>query len=128
MANLSAIAAINPIGGAGAGISGASGIGGIGSLGGGLDVAGAAGPTGLGSANGTGSGATFLDSLGDALGALNTQITTADAAAADFAAGGSGDLHTVMLQMQEASIGLQVGLQVRDRLLEAYHELMRLQV
>ena len=52
----------------------------------------------------------------------------ADASLADFAAGGSSDLHTVMLQMQEASIGLKLGVQVRDKFLEAYQEIMRLQL
>jgi flagellar hook-basal body complex protein FliE len=33
-----------------------------------------------------------------------------------------------MLQMQEASLGLKLGVQVRDRLLDAYREIMRLQV
>lgn len=74
------------------------------------------------------SGQGFLDSLGDAFGRLNQQLVSADASMADFAAGGSSDLHTVMLQLQEASIGLKVGIQVRDRLLEAYQEIMRLQL
>jgi flagellar hook-basal body complex protein FliE len=34
----------------------------------------------------------------------------------------------VMLQMQEASISLKVGVQVRDQLLAAYQELMRIQL
>jgi flagellar hook-basal body complex protein FliE len=33
-----------------------------------------------------------------------------------------------MLQMQEASIGVKVATQVRDRLLEAYQEIMRIQL
>jgi len=70
----------------------------------------------------------FVDTLGSAFGQLNQQLVGADGAMANFAAGGSGDLHTVMLQMQEASLGLQVGIQVRDRLLEAYQEVMRLQL
>lgn len=74
------------------------------------------------------SGQSFIDSLGNELGQLNTQLTTADASMADFAAGGSSDLHTVMLQMQEASIGVKVATQVRDRLLEAYQEIMRIQL
>ena len=76
-------------------------------------------------ADGAGS---FVDAIGDAFSKLNTQLTTADASMASFASGGSADLHTVMLQMQEASLGLKMGLQVRDRLLEAYHEIMRMQV
>jgi flagellar hook-basal body complex protein FliE len=34
----------------------------------------------------------------------------------------------VVLQMQEASLQLKLGVQVRDRLLEAYQDIMRLQV
>jgi flagellar hook-basal body complex protein FliE len=33
-----------------------------------------------------------------------------------------------MLELQQASIGLKTGIAVRDKLLEAYQELMRLQV
>jgi flagellar hook-basal body complex protein FliE len=74
------------------------------------------------------SGASFIDSLGDAINSLNTQLTTADASMASFASGGSADLHTVMLELQQASIGLKTGIAVRDKLLEAYQELMRLQI
>jgi flagellar hook-basal body complex protein FliE len=47
---------------------------------------------------------------------------------ANFAAGGSADLHTVMLQMEEASMSLKATVDVRDKLLEAYQEIMRTQV
>lgn len=78
---------------------------------------------------GGGSGAgSFLDLLGQAASSLNGDLASADSAMASFAAGGSADLHTVVLQMQEASLGLKLGVQVRDRLLEAYQEVMRLQV
>ncbi len=92
----------------------------------GLDTA-TVGSTGN-AGTGQSSGGSFLDSLGDALGRLNGQMAQADASMQSFAAGGSADIQTVMLQMQEASLGLQVGLQVRDRLLEAYNTIMRLQV
>jgi flagellar hook-basal body complex protein FliE len=70
----------------------------------------------------------FMDALGDAIGQLNTQLTSADQAAASFATGGTADLHTVMLELQQASIGLKTGIAVRDKLLEAYQDLMRLQI
>ena len=70
----------------------------------------------------------FLDALGEAVTRLNTQLTAADAAAADFGAGGSTDLHDVVLALTEAGIGLRLGVAVRDRLLEAYHDVMRLQI
>jgi flagellar hook-basal body complex protein FliE len=93
-------------------------------------VGGVGGAGAIGGAAGTpeASGTSFIDSLGDALGQLNTQLNTADASMASFAAGGSADLHTVMLELQQASIGLKTGIAVRDKLLEAYQELMRLQV
>ena len=82
-------------------------------------------PTGTDAAS---SGNSFLDAIGNALGQLNTQVNGADAAMAQFAAGGSADIHTVLLELQQASIGLKTGIAVRDKLLEAYQELMRIQV
>jgi flagellar hook-basal body complex protein FliE len=94
-----------------------------------------AGPAAAGSVSGaelargsTAAGGGFFDAIGQALEGLNAQLTDADAAMAEFASGGSADLHTVMLEMQEASLGLKVGVQVRDRLLEAYQEIMRMQL
>ncbi len=73
-------------------------------------------------------GSSFVNALSDAFGSLNTQLNAADATMADFASGGSADLHTVMLEMEEASISLKLGVQVRDKLIEAYQEIMRTQV
>ena len=73
-------------------------------------------------------GGSFTDVLGDALGRLNGQLAQADGSMAAFASGQSADIGTVMLQMQEASLGLKMGIQVRDRLLDAYRDIMRLQV
>ena len=94
--------------------------------------------SGVGSAAGTGAvdssasvqanGNSFVNSLSDAFGQLNTQLTSADASMANFAAGGSADLHTVMLQMEEASVSLKAATDVRDKLLEAYQEIMRTQI
>ncbi len=119
-------------------ITGISGISGLSSVPGISGIGGVSQPTGAsringsglvdGTASGTQPGQSFLDSLSDALGSLNTQMTQADAAAADFASGGSADLHTVMLQMEEASIGLKTAVNVRDKLVEAYQEIMRTQL
>jgi len=73
-------------------------------------------------------GGSFLSAIGAATAQLNSNLVSADAAMSTFAAGGSADLHTVVLQMQEASLQLKLGVQVRDRLLEAYQDIMRLQV
>ena len=82
-----------------------------------------------GTASGTAApGTSFLNSLGDALNSLNSQLGAADASMTNFASGGSADLHTVMLQMEEASLSLKAGVDVRDKLLEAYQEIMRTQL
>ncbi len=73
-------------------------------------------------------GGSFTDMLGDALSRLNGQLAQSDASMSAFASGQSADIGTVMLQMQEASLGLKLGVQVRDRLLDAYRDVMRLQL
>ncbi len=108
--------------------SGASAVSGIGAANTSIGGVGAPAPASTGSADATSSGNSFLDQLGNALGQLNTQVNGADAAMSSFAAGGSADIHTVMLELQQASIGLKTGIAVRDKLLEAYQELMRIQV
>lgn len=122
------------LGGAGS-VTGAAGAaapgatGGISSVGGVNGTAGITGITGISvGTEPSAAGGSFLDSLGDALGNLNSQLNSADAAMASFATGGSADLHTVMLELQQASIGLKTGIAVRDKVLEAYQELMRLQI
>ncbi len=125
---MAAIGAITGISGI-SGLSSVSGISGIGSI---SQPTGASRINGGGLVDGTSSGTqpgqSFLNSLSDALGNLDTQMTQADAAAADFASGGSADLHTVMLQMEEASISLKTAVNVRDKLIEAYQEIMRTQL
>jgi flagellar hook-basal body complex protein FliE len=122
---------MNPIGAISAisGISGASGASAISGVNG---ISGASTLNGAGAVDGSGAGASsgnsFLNSLSDAFGSLNTQLTSADASMADFASGGSADLHTVMLQMEEASVSLKTATAVRDKLLEAYQEIMRTQI
>jgi flagellar hook-basal body complex protein FliE len=125
---MNAIGAISSISGIG-GVSGVSGISGIGAS---NPISGASTLNGAGTVDGStagqGSGGSFLNSLSDAMGSLNTQLGQADAGAANFAAGGSADLHTVMLQMEEASISLKTAVDVRDKMLEAYQEIMRTQI
>ncbi len=98
----------------------------------GLDAGSSIGSTTANAVDGTNGdaapGTSFANSLGEAFANLNGQLGAADASMADFAAGGNADLHTVMLQMEEASISLKLGVQVRDKLLEAYQEIMRTQL
>lgn len=45
-----------------------------------------------------------------------------------LAAGGMDNLHSVMIDLEKADIALQFTLQVRNRIMEAYHEIMRMQL
>lgn len=120
--------AINAIGGV-TGVQGAGSLGrasaadSLDSITGATDAAGASRSGTAGAAGGS-----FLDSLGQAFSQLNGQLTASDQAMAGFASGDSADVSSVMLQLQEASLNLKLGVQVRDGLLEAYREIMRLQV
>lgn len=60
------------------------------------------------------------------------QVNEAQSRAADlaqrFARGEPVEEHQLILAMERAGLALQLTLQVRNRLLEAYQEIMRLQV
>jgi flagellar hook-basal body complex protein FliE len=113
------------------GVSGVSGVSGAGSV---SPISGAGTLNGAGAVDGSSAGTqapgdSFLNSLNDAFGQLNGQLNATDASISDFAAGGgSADLHTVMLQMESASVSLKTAVDVRDKLLEAYSEIMRTQL
>ena len=127
---MNSIGAISSISGL-SGISGVSGVSGISNPVSSVSGAGLANGAGAvdGSSIGTQApGDSFLNSLSDAFGSLNSQVASADASMSSFAAGGSADLHTVMLQMESASVSLKAATDVRDKLLEAYQEIMRTQV
>jgi flagellar hook-basal body complex protein FliE len=70
----------------------------------------------------------FGQVLGDALSELNQTEARSNQSIASLAAGEDVDLHQVMLSMQETDIAVQLALQVRNKLVEAYQEVMRMQV
>ena len=88
---MNAIGAISGISGVSS-VSGISGTSGVSPLSGASTVNGTGAVDGTTGGNPPGNG--FLDSLNDAFGQLNSQLNAADSAAADFASGGSADLHT----------------------------------
>jgi flagellar hook-basal body complex protein FliE len=71
----------------------------------------------------------FASSLKDALNSVNESEQTANHMVTDLARGaGTEDLHTVMIAMQKADILLRTTVQVRDRVIGAYQEIMRMQI
>ena len=94
------------------------GIGGINPTSGLGEIAGA--PSNPGSDTGNAFGAML-----DALGGTSAE---ADAAVADLAVGGDKDLHDVVMSVQMESLAFDLAVQIRNRLVEAYSEVFRMQV
>lgn len=62
------------------------------------------------------------------LGRLNTQLVTAEQGIGKLASGTAENLHEVMLQLEQARLAMQLAGQLRSRVLEAYQDVMRMQV
>ena len=77
---------------------------------------------------GVGQTLNFGDVLAQALDKLNQVQGSADELAGKFIAGGITDLHQVTIAMQEAKLSLQLAVEVRNKIVEAYQEVMRMQV
>lgn len=71
--------------------------------------------------------ASFADLLKSALAEVNKLQQEADEASLRLATG-EAELHQVMIAAEKASISLQLTLAIRNKLLDAYHEIMRMQL
>lgn len=96
----------------------------------GLSGTGALGSTGAGTGlNQTGpEGSSFADLLNQAVGDVNQLQLQAEQAGVDLAAGKVTDLHQVMIITEKADLALQMAIQVRNKVIEAYQEIMRMPV
>lgn len=70
----------------------------------------------------------FSSMLSDAVAQLDALQKTADANVARLATGQPVDLHDVTISLEQANLGLQLAMQVRNKLIEAYQEISRMQV
>ena len=70
----------------------------------------------------------FGQMLGDAISGISQKEATANDAIARLAAGEDVELHQVMMAVQEADISMHMALQVRNKIVESYQEIMRMQV
>jgi flagellar hook-basal body complex protein FliE len=94
----------------------------VGSVGG----AGPIGPTGISPVGGEGAGSDFSATLREALNEANANQARAETASHDYATGKQNDLHGTMITMTEADISLRLVANVRNRVIEAYREVMRM--
>lgn len=73
-------------------------------------------------------GADFGQFLKDALQEVDNIQKEADVASLGLATGQIQDLHTAVLAMEKASLSLSLTVEVRNKMLDAYHEVMRMQI
>ena len=74
-------------------------------------------------------GADFAKILQNSIDQVNQTQQQAEGMAANFAAGdGNTNLQDVMISLQKANISFQEMVQVRNKLVSAYHDVMNMQV
>ncbi|HMX74443.1 MAG TPA: flagellar hook-basal body complex protein FliE [Anaerolineales bacterium] len=70
----------------------------------------------------------ITQSFEDMLTSLNQSQQNSDNLMEQLARGEDVDLHTVMIGLEENNVNFNVALGIRDKLVEAYREVMRMQV
>ncbi|NPV25918.1 MAG: flagellar hook-basal body complex protein FliE [Firmicutes bacterium] len=70
----------------------------------------------------------FADYLHQAIQEVSNLQKEADLTAAQLATGEIKDIHQAMIAAEKASLTLQLTIQIRNKVLDAYHEIMRMQV
>jgi flagellar hook-basal body complex protein FliE len=78
-----------------------------------------------GSTGGTGAFQSMLEGM---IGRVEQSSTQAQQAAQNFLSGGDEELHSVALAAQRADLQFNLFLQVRNKAVSAYQEVMRMQV
>ena len=84
-----------------------------------------AGPAGPGAPGEVG-GKSFGDFLSEKIGQVNELQQNADQAIEDLATGKEQDLTKVVGAVEKANLAFQMMVQIRNRLVEAYQEMMRI--
>ena len=82
---------------------------------------------GASSAGGEG-GVAFGDLLKQALQDVNQASTQSEEEARNLMTGEGADMHTAMLAVQKADLSFQMMMAVRSKLIDAYREVMRMQM
>lgn len=71
---------------------------------------------------------TFGEYLNDALESVNAQKQEADLLTQQFIAGQISDVHSVTIAAEKASLALELTVQIRNKVIDAYQEIMRMQL
>ena len=73
-------------------------------------------------------GAVFEELLKNVVGTANNSIQNAEAAGKEFAAGTRDDIHGTMLALSKADIELRLVGNIRNKVVDAFYELWRMQI
>jgi flagellar hook-basal body complex protein FliE len=73
-------------------------------------------------------GASFGDMLKNAISTVNEVQKQSDVEIQKFMTGETQDLHETMIAVQKADVSFQMMMQVRNKIVQAYQEIMRMQV
>jgi flagellar hook-basal body complex protein FliE len=80
-----------------------------------------------GAAGAASSGPSFADELKGKIEEVNQLQVDADKAREEAALTGATNMHETLIKIEEASISAQMLFKVRNKALDAYHEVMRMQ-
>lgn len=78
--------------------------------------------------HGPANGRSFSDFLGQMVSDVNAKQATANKTVEGVLNGDNVPLHQAMLSVEEASVSFQLMVEVRNKLLDSYQELMRMQI
>lgn len=70
----------------------------------------------------------FASFLQKSMGDVNELLAQADKKSVELASGKSENLHDAMISFEKAETALKLMVQARNKAIEAYHEIMRMQV
>lgn len=71
---------------------------------------------------------TFADFLSEKLDEVNDKQIEADDITQSYIKGDETDIHNVMISAEEAKMSLEMAVQVRNKIVEAYQEISRMQL
>ena len=70
----------------------------------------------------------FIDLLEKGMGEINLASRQAERMSMDLASGKTSNIHETMLAVTKAELGFSMMVQMRNKMIEAYQEVMRMQV
>jgi flagellar hook-basal body complex protein FliE len=83
---------------------------------------------GITPAAGSGSSNIFANVLQNTIGSMQSMQADANSTIEKFLSGENDDLHTTVLATQRADLAFELGLQLRNKVVSAYQEVMKMQL